>query len=81
MYNKTFYVFDRHNNKPIQARIRNYTTADFAEMIDVQRECFPPPFPSELWWNEAQLKNHVYLFPEGALCIEIDGNIADRSPA
>jgi ribosomal protein S18 acetylase RimI-like enzyme len=42
----------------------------------VQRESFPPPFPSELWWNEEQLRNHVNLFPDGALCVEISGEIA-----
>jgi len=30
-------------------------------------------FPSELWWNEEQLLNHVTIFPEGALCAEVDG--------
>ncbi len=74
MYNKTLYVFD--NTRPMPARIRNYTHADFADLIDIQRECFPPPFPSELWWNEEQLTNHVTLFPEGAHCIEVDGHLA-----
>jgi GNAT superfamily N-acetyltransferase len=41
----------------------------------VQQESFPPPFPSELWWNAEQLDNHVALFPEGALCIEVQGAI------
>lgn len=75
MYDKTLYVFDKQK-QPVKARIRNYTAADFAELIDVQRESFPPPFPSELWWNEVQLQNHVFRFPEGALCVEIDGKIA-----
>lgn len=55
--------------------IRNYREADFDGLIQVQRESFPPPFPSELWWNQEQLQNHVALFPEGALCVEIDGKI------
>lgn len=41
-----------------------------------QKESFPPPFPSELWWNEDQLSNHITLFPEGALCVEVEGLIA-----
>ena len=48
---------------------------DFPDLIRIQRESFPPPFPSELWWNEEQLSNHVRFFPEGALCIEINGEI------
>nr|WP_267152190.1 GNAT family N-acetyltransferase [Tumebacillus lacus]MCX7570946.1 GNAT family N-acetyltransferase [Tumebacillus lacus] len=74
MYRKTCYVFDG-NNRPVRAVIRNYRREDFAELIDVQRESFPPPFPSELWWNEEQLTNHVTRFPEGAVCVEIDGRI------
>lgn len=68
MYRKEFFLFDQ--NKPIPAVIRNYQHGDFESLIQVQQECFPPPFPSELWWNHEQLENHISLFPEGALCIE-----------
>lgn len=34
--------------------IRNYTRADIPQLIDIQRECFPPPFPPELWWFDPQ---------------------------
>jgi ribosomal protein S18 acetylase RimI-like enzyme len=73
-YEKRFYVQgrDRHH----QAVIRNYRREDFPELIEIQRESFPPPFPSELWWNEEQLSNHVTRFPEGALCVEVDGVLA-----
>ncbi|WP_442596102.1 GNAT family N-acetyltransferase [Neobacillus sp. D3-1R] len=74
MYRKEFYVFDQ--DKPVPAIIRNYTEEDFTNLIQIQQECFPPPFPSELWWNHEQLKNHITLFPEGALCIEVDGELA-----
>nr|WP_263323092.1 GNAT family N-acetyltransferase [Neobacillus sp. Marseille-Q6967] len=74
MYRSEFYVFDQ--NKPVPVCIRNYTKNDFKELIKIQSECFPPPFPSELWWNEEQLTNHVTLFPEGALCIEVNGELA-----
>lgn len=74
MYRKDFFVFDE--NKPIQAIIRNYETKDFSGLIQIQQESFPPPFPSDLWWNTEQLENHVSLFPEGALCIEVNGEIA-----
>ena len=73
MYKSEQIVFD--NGKPIRIIIRNYSKEDFDELIDIQRECFPPPFPSELWWNKEQLTNHVTLFPEGAICIEIDGQV------
>lgn len=74
MYRKEFYVFDQ--DKPIKAVIRNYEKKDFEKLIQIQQESFPPPFPSELWWNEEQLENHITRFPEGALCIEIEGEMA-----
>lgn len=73
-YRSEVYVFDE--GKPVPVVIRNYTEDDFCDMMRIQMECFPPPFPSELWWNEEQLKNHVRLFPEGALCVEVDGRLA-----
>lgn len=73
VYHKEIYVFEE--GKPIKAIIRNYKEKDFVGLIRVQEESFPPPFPSELWWNEQQLMNHVTLFPEGALCMEINGEI------
>lgn len=73
VYRKELYVFD--GKKPVKAVIRRYTEEDFGGLIQIQRESFPPPFPSELWWNEEQLGNHVKLFPEGALCVEVDGRI------
>jgi ribosomal protein S18 acetylase RimI-like enzyme len=74
MYHSQFYVFD--GDKPIPVVIRNYTQEDFDQLIQIQSECFPPPFPSELWWNKEQLSNHALLFPEGAICIEVDGTLA-----
>lgn len=55
--------------------MRNYQEEDFADLIAIQQECFPPPFPSDLWWKEEQLEQHVRLFPEGALCVEIEGEV------
>lgn len=71
LYYKEQYVFDQ--DKPVKACVRSYTADDFSELIHIQQMSFPPPFPSELWWNEEQLTNHVTLFPQGALCVEIDG--------
>lgn len=73
MYFKQWYVFDQ--GKPVSACIRNYGENDFPDLIRIQQESFPPPFPPELWWNTEQLTQHVTLFPEGALCVEVDGTI------
>ncbi|SFB16288.1 Acetyltransferase (GNAT) family protein [Cohnella sp. OV330] len=63
-------------SRTAEAEIRLYTRADFKALIEVQAESFPPPYPSELWWNEAQLEEHVSRFPAGALCVEVDGRLA-----
>jgi ribosomal protein S18 acetylase RimI-like enzyme len=79
MYHKEFFVFDQE--KPLKAVVRNYNEKDFPDLINVQRECFPPPFPEDLWWNHEQLLNHITLFPEGSLCIEIDGKVVGSMTA
>lgn len=70
---KTLQVTDGDRMLPVT--IRNYDRDDFPGLIALQAECFPPPFPSELWWNEEQLGEHVSRFPDGALCAEIEGRI------
>jgi ribosomal protein S18 acetylase RimI-like enzyme len=74
MYRSELYVFDQE--QPVPVIIRNYSKLDFDDLIKIQSECFPPPFPSDLWWNKEQLTNHVTIFPEGALCVEVDGELA-----
>lgn len=70
---KDFYVYA--DDKPEKVTIRRYAESDFDRLIDVQRESFPPTFPEELWWNKAQLAEHVTRFPEGALCAEAGGRL------
>lgn len=56
-------------------RIRPYNRADIPELIRLQEECFPPPYPAEQLWNAEQLRGHIGTFPDGALCAEVDGRI------
>lgn len=74
MYRKEMFVYAQ--DRPVPVTIRSYGKEDFSGLIQIQQECFPPPFPSDLWWNEEQLTNHVTLFPEGALCVEVAGELA-----
>lgn len=55
--------------------IRPYTRADIPQLIEIQRECFPPPYPPEQLWTPAQLESHLRYFPEGQLCAELDGRL------
>lgn len=74
VYYKKLYLY--HQDRNVEVVIRNYHKGDIEELIKIQQESFPPPFPSDLWWNEEQLMNHITLFPEGALCVEVDGLLA-----
>ncbi len=74
MYRKELYVFK--GKMPLKAVVRPYVYSDFEALIEVQRASFPPPFPEELLWSQEQLANHVNIYPEGALCIEVEGKIA-----
>ncbi|KIL45887.1 GNAT family N-acetyltransferase [Jeotgalibacillus soli] len=76
---KEFYTFKKE--QPKKTIIRNYTLADADPLIQIQREAFPPPFPEELLWNHDQLEAHTTLFPEGALCVEVEGEIAGSMTA
>lgn len=73
LYEKHVYVF--RDDHPKRLILRNYAENDIEALIGIQRECFPPPYPSELWWNREQLLRHMELFPLGALCAEIDGKL------
>ena len=74
MYLKEQYVFK--GTEPVLATVRNYKEKDFEGLIAVQKESFPPPFPEDLWWTTEQLESHLKYFSEGAICVEIDGEIA-----
>lgn len=73
LYEKNGYVF--RDGKPESLRIRNYAEHDVEDLIELQRECFPPPYPSELWWDREQLLRHIERFPAGALCAEVNGKL------
>lgn len=53
---------------PDAIHVRSYTMADVLQLLRIQRECFPPPFPPELWWKPEQIASHIAHFPAGALC-------------
>ncbi|WP_392455432.1 GNAT family N-acetyltransferase [Chryseomicrobium aureum] len=74
MYQKKQFVYQ--NQTPRKVLVRTYTEQDFEELIQIQRESFPPPFPDELLWTREQLENHLRLYPEGALCAEVEGKLA-----
>ncbi|MEF3303102.1 GNAT family N-acetyltransferase [Paenibacillus sp. GYB003] len=56
-------------------QIRSYTADDYEELLNVQREAFPPPFPEELWWKKEQIEAHAEVYPQGAMVAVADGVI------
>ncbi|GAA0368997.1 GNAT family N-acetyltransferase [Bacillus horti] len=68
-------VLGQEGEKAEQIKIRNYNQQDFAAIRQIERECYPPPFPEADLWDDTQLAKHVEIFPEGALCAEYKGQI------
>lgn len=59
----------------MEITVRPYTLADWDALFRIQRECFPPPFPVDQIWSREQIETHLRLFPEGALCALVDGEV------
>ncbi|GAA3408036.1 GNAT family N-acetyltransferase [Paenibacillus hodogayensis] len=53
--------------------IRPYRIHDYEELVAIQREAFPPPFPEELWWRKEQIAAHEDVYPQGAMIAFCDG--------
>jgi predicted amidohydrolase/ribosomal protein S18 acetylase RimI-like enzyme len=51
--------------------IRTIEAADIAQIIELQDICFPNMHP----WTVGQMESHLRLFPEGQICVELDGEI------
>ncbi|WP_258296159.1 GNAT family N-acetyltransferase [Paenibacillus peoriae] len=74
MYRKEWFIFD--GDRPLRAVIRNYSTADYEGLLRIQQESFPPPYPQELLWSREQIASQIEHFADGALCVEIEGELA-----
>ncbi|GED12083.1 GNAT family N-acetyltransferase [Aneurinibacillus migulanus] len=55
--------------------VRPYDEADFQSIQEMERSVYPPPWPQDDLWSIDQLKSHVDVFSEGALCAEYDEDI------
>lgn len=51
--------------------LRNVKPEDFDQIVALQLACFPTMKP----WTRAQLESQIRIFPEGQVCIEIDGQV------
>lgn len=53
--------------------VRSYTLEDYPQLLEIQRACFPTPYPEEQLWSKAQIASHLKHFALGALCVEVNG--------
>jgi len=57
------------------ATLRLVESSDLGALIQLNKQCFPELAEQNVIWNRAQLQNHLRLFPEGQILIEIDGRL------
>ncbi len=55
--------------------VRPLTLEDFDAVVALQLRCFPGIAP----WTEDQLRQQLKLFPEGQICVELDGVLVATS--
>ncbi|WP_417849234.1 nitrilase-related carbon-nitrogen hydrolase [Thalassoglobus sp.] len=55
--------------------LRQLTMDDFEDLIAMQERCFP----GMTLWKRDQIESQIATFPEGQICIEIDGKLAASS--
>ncbi len=55
-----------------EATLRLVEEADIPALIALNKKCFPTMAEHNVVWNAAQLQNHLRLFPEGQMLIEIE---------
>ncbi|MCA9072756.1 MAG: GNAT family N-acetyltransferase, partial [Planctomycetaceae bacterium] len=56
-------------------QVRQLTLDDFDALVEMQQKCFPG-MPT---WKREHLESQLSIFPEGQLCVEIDGQLAASS--
>lgn len=52
--------------------VRQLTMDDFDALVEMQLLCFPGMKP----WQREQIASQINIFPEGQLCVEVEGRLA-----
>jgi predicted amidohydrolase/GNAT superfamily N-acetyltransferase len=55
--------------------LRSLRIEDYDSLVAMHLKCFPGLQP----WSRAQIESQLQIFPEGQICIEIDGQLAASS--
>lgn len=53
-------------------KVRQLTMDDYDALVDMAQKCFPG-MPA---WGRDQIESQLEIFPQGQLCVEIDGQLA-----
>ncbi|QGQ22307.1 GNAT family N-acetyltransferase [Gimesia benthica] len=56
-------------------KVRQLTMDDFDELVEMEKQCFP----GMQTWGCEHIESQLKTFPEGQLCVEIDGRLAASS--
>lgn len=56
-------------------QIRQLTIDDFDALIEMQKRCFP----GMATWSREHIESQLAIFPEGQICVEVDGKLAASS--
>ena len=57
------------------ATLRLARLEDIPSLIQLNKHCFPSMAEQNVVWNRGQLQNHIRLFPEGQIVVEMGGVI------
>ena len=58
-----------------KTKVRQLTIDDYDQLIEMANACFPGMQP----WGRDQIESQLEVFPEGQLCVEIEGRLAASS--
>ena len=68
-------MIDKSPEAEVRLVVRHLTVDDLEAIQRLQKECFPDLVP----WSRENLENHLELFPEGQIGIELDGTLVASS--
>jgi predicted amidohydrolase/ribosomal protein S18 acetylase RimI-like enzyme len=63
------------------ATLRSAQIGDVDALIELNRRCFPSNGEDNNIWNRSQLRNHLRIFPEGQMVVEVGGHVIGASAA
>jgi predicted amidohydrolase/GNAT superfamily N-acetyltransferase len=58
-----------------EATLRLAEVADIDGLIQLNKRCFPSQHEETVVWNRAQLRNHLRVFPDGQIVVELGGEV------